>query len=962
MRKLYHLNIVLFLLFTTRLAGQYYETGQDPASLRWSNIETEHFRLIFPRSYSDEATRLAFVFEQSYSLIQGMYGDLPARRLPVIVHPLSTRANGYVAWAPGRVELYPYSGQNTIPMSQTEQLALHELVHVAQMQGLRNGISRPLEYILGEQLPGALSIFTPFWFLEGEAVVAESVLSNSGRGRQPAFEQELRALVVDREIYSYDKMINGSYRDFTPDHYRFGYQMSAYARANYGDSLFLNALQTTSSRPYFLNPFNISLKRDAGITKKKLYDSTFVYLREQWENYDKLMPKSNFTILSGGKEGEYVSYHSPQPLGRDSIVAIRRELSKTPSFVLLTGGGKSEERLISPGYMWPYRISAGGDLIAWAEQRPDPRWENRDFSVIRTYNLKTGLANTISQNSRLFAPAVSPDGYLVACSETTAENINSLVVINSRSGTELLRTRVPGNRQVIYPVWSTDGKKIVFISLSDEGEGIMSYNYAEGSWSVHLEPGHTDLQSVFSSNDTLLFVSAESGIDNVYFLAGDRSPVRITSSRFGISDISMSGDMMIFSDCSADGNRISSFHTGEIYSDFNETVSRVSLLSDIDTREKLDISDYEEFSSTIQITPYRKWQHLFRFHSWMPFYTDINSISFDNTTISPGITLMSQNNLSTLITSIGYEYSNGEHYLHNSITYKGWYPALELDINYGGIPVVYRDEDDLYSPSSVRTGIRTSGRIYLPLNFNSGLFNQALWPSLKVSYRNDYVYEEENSLFDYGQFLLTPRLYFSSLRRMSYRDIYPRWGFVVDLSATYSPRDSEIYGPVRSLRTSFYAPGLLANHGIRLSFQAEKQDFGKLVHYNRVSFPRGYEHIISGELTSFTCDYQFPLAYPDLRIGSLAYIKRIRGGLFYDYAFGSSNYYFREQKFVEDREYFSSTGAELLFDFSVLRIPLDLTGGIEAAWLPELEKPWFNLVFNIDIFGFVIGRDQQAGF
>ena len=24
--------------------------------------------------------------------------------------------------------------------------------------------------------------------------------------------------------------------------------------------------------------------------------------------------------------------------------------------------------------------------------------------------------------------------------------------------------------------------------------------------------------------------------------------------------------------------------------------------------------------------PYRKWQHLFRFHSWMPFYADIEEM------------------------------------------------------------------------------------------------------------------------------------------------------------------------------------------------------------------------------------------------------------------------------------------------------------------------------------------------
>ena len=82
--------------------------------------------------------------------------------------------------------------------------------------------------------------------------------------------------------------------------------------------------------------------------------------------------------------------------------------------------------------------------------------------------------------------------------------------------------------------------------------------------------------------------------------------------------------------------------------------------------------------------PYSKAGHLLNFHSWFPFYGDIDEIQTDPSTVKPGVTIMSQNHLSTLVSSIGYEYSDGSHYFHSGIKWKGWYPVIEADITYGG--------------------------------------------------------------------------------------------------------------------------------------------------------------------------------------------------------------------------------------------------------------------------------------
>ena len=90
------------------------------------------------------------------------------------------------------MELYPTPEQNTIPLDPVKQLSIHELAHVMQMESLNKGFSRGMSFILGEQFYGVVAFLLPLWFLEGDAVFAESALTESGRGRNPSFQKQLK--------------------------------------------------------------------------------------------------------------------------------------------------------------------------------------------------------------------------------------------------------------------------------------------------------------------------------------------------------------------------------------------------------------------------------------------------------------------------------------------------------------------------------------------------------------------------------------------------------------------------------------------------------------------------------------------------------------------------------------------------------------------------------------------------
>src|SRR5665648_61231 len=253
MRYLLILLYILLYLSVQIASGQYYDTGQDPASLKWKQIKTGRFTVIYPEKYGSEGMAFAQSLDEAYLKLVSLYPEKKFK-IPVVIHNFSIQSNGYVAWAPRRMELYPTPEQNTIPLDMESQLSIHELTHVFQMESLNKGFSKVMSIFLGEQFTGIVASLLPLWFFEGEAVFAESVLSESGRGRSPSFQKQLKAITVENgNMFKYDKIVNGSYRDYIPDHYQSGYQIVTWALAKYDPQIWNRALNYTAEQPFTIN-------------------------------------------------------------------------------------------------------------------------------------------------------------------------------------------------------------------------------------------------------------------------------------------------------------------------------------------------------------------------------------------------------------------------------------------------------------------------------------------------------------------------------------------------------------------------------------------------------------------------------------------------------------------------------------------------------------------------------------
>jgi hypothetical protein len=979
MKFLRTLFCICFISLYGISSAQYYNTGQDPASLKWMQIKTGRFTVIYPKSYGDAGIDFARSLDNAYSKLVSLYPEKKFR-IPVVIHNYTTQSNGYVAWAPSRMEIYPTPVQNSIPLDPNTQLAIHELTHVLQMESLNRGFTKAMSYIAGQQFTGIVSSLLPLWFLEGDAVFSESVLTGSGRGRVPSFQKQLKAMMIEKEsVYKYDKIVNGSFRDFVPDHYQYGYQMAAWSYARYNPDMWKKALNLTAGAPFLINPVNLSLRKSASLTKKRLFRETFDTLKTLWTATDIGSGSESYEILNPPKGKNYVNYYSPVLAGNDSIIAVKTSLTDPPSFVLIRPSEKSEEKIHIPGYGFPWFISYGKGKLVWVETHSDPRWENRNWSVIKVMDIQERTIRQLTGKTRYMSASVSPDGNYIAAIENTIDNRNNLQILDAWNGFKLHAVQAPGNASLQRPQWDASGKTLSVIYLTEQGEGILKFSLTDKTWHTLIEAGNDDIQSTYLRNDSLFFVSSHSGTDNIYLCKPDKSVVPLTKSRFGISDLNLSGYLLLFSDYSSSGNNIS-----------YTTLPTVSVKSEIKNQESSYlINRFKPVPSASKLyndkiytpVPYRKWQNLFRFHSWMPFYADIEKIQDDPTSITPGFTLMSQNNLSTMISSFGYEYSDQRHKFHAGIKWLGWYPVFESRIDYGNSIYVEKFRENVSDPADIINGYEWTNTLSLPLSFQGGRFTKYLYLSASSSVRNDYIYLKTRGIYDNLQNQLTGRVYFSNYQRSAIRDIYPKWAQILDVSYSDYPFDSEIYGDLLTAKTAFYFPGFMKNHGFKLKLEAEKQNPEKFVLGNRASFARGYigirtwydetfyENIISQELQTGSFDYFMPLAYPDFNLAGFLYMTRIRTDFFYDFTRGTNNYVFvsdinsrgiREVTMAKHdyTETFRSFGVQLMADYYVFRMPFMISSGIEASWRTLGDYPYVRLIFNIDIFGMNIGKNR----
>ena len=93
---------ILLLVSWSNSSGQFITTGNAPWFTKYQQINTPHFKIIFPEKLDTTANNLAHLLEFNYKNTLSPYSIYP-NKIPVIIHNQSVLSNGYVTWAPKRM-------------------------------------------------------------------------------------------------------------------------------------------------------------------------------------------------------------------------------------------------------------------------------------------------------------------------------------------------------------------------------------------------------------------------------------------------------------------------------------------------------------------------------------------------------------------------------------------------------------------------------------------------------------------------------------------------------------------------------------------------------------------------------------------------------------------------------------------------------------------------------------------
>jgi hypothetical protein len=956
-----HRLLSVILLLATQAAAQSLPViPQNPPGLRWQEVRTPHFRVLYPAGLDTAAQRTA----QRLEAVHGPEGatlGVQAKPIAVVMQNQTTVSNGFVTFLPRHAEFFttPEQGQGLGTVDWLDGLVVHEFRHVNQFDKARQGFGRVLVPLLGEGGLGVSALGVPQWFFEGDAVGTETAFTRSGRGRIPYFGLGLRANLLSGRQYSYQKAVNGSLRDLVPDWYVLGYFMTSYAKTHYGPDVWSRALDQYYRFPFYPFSFSNGLRRTTGLRVEDLYQRTMRELDSTWRAEQAARPAPTPVRELAGQANTrvFTQYQYPQYVNDSTVVALKSGLGHIPQLVLLGRHGR-EKRVFTLGPInIPEMLSVGGGKAVWPEFRQSPRWGQKMFSELKVLDLKTGRVRRLAPGTRYAAAALSPDGTRLVAVCTDASYHHALVVLDATTGAVLQTVPNPRNDLYQQPRWLPDGR-VVAVALSATGKTLQAIDPTTGLANNLLPMANINLTMPQPWSDYVLYNSPQTGVDNVYAVNVRTSQTyQLTNRPFGAyhAAISPNGRHLAFHDYRATGARVVEMPLDPATWTALPAPARADAPADPYAAKlaagepaapqiKALLASPDSAGLRYGVRRYRPLAHAFRVFSYGVVQSPAGNA------VSVGV--RSQDFLSTTQVFAGLSYDQTERTLAGTgaLSYQGLPVVLDVEGSYGGRNAARYFDRALPLDSLRRTRwqvarLLVGGR--LPLVLTRSKYLQSL--TLSAYYLHERVYNYAATLRNLSETGLTTPLHavqtslaYASQLRQSARDVAPRGG--ATLLATYrtTPFGTALQASQVGVQVGGYLPGLVRHHALRLRGGYQHQQQSQYAFTSAISYPRAETTYLSFDnLTVGSVDYSLPLAFTHWQVGRVLYVQRLRATAFADLAQGNSlvtvqvNNQLMQRRVTQDLQNY---GVDLLALFNVFHLRTPVEAGMRVAYSSYLQQ------------------------
>ncbi|HYI77410.1 MAG TPA: hypothetical protein VEW65_07295 [Chryseolinea sp.] len=983
-------RIVLFLVILSFSQGGWAQVvlETNPASISWQQINTDNFRVLFPTGFDVQALRMANTLEKIRKAESRTLGSEP-RRISVILQTQSSQSNGFVSILPRRSEFFtmPPQDYNFIGTNDwLNLLATHEFRHIVQYQHATRGFNRLVYYLFGSTTLAAFSqAAAPQWFWEGDAVATETAFTPSGRGRLPNFGLVFRTNLLEGRTFNYHKQYLRSYKHNIPDHYVLGYYMVSHLRRKSQDPEIWGKITARSwNVPFIPFAFSNSVHKHTGKYVTGLFEQMATDLKKEWQAEVDQLKLTAFEKINDRRSNAYTDYSYPQSAADGSVLVLKRGIGDIDKFVVIDKN-KKERKVFTPGFVNDAgMLSMAKDKIVWSEYGYDPRWGVRDYSQIKIFSLSSDYKKRIGgRRARLSGAALSPDAATIVAVESDVNYKNSLQLLDVARG-RIIKT-YPNPENVFYsmPRWSDDGKAIVVVKTDGNGKRISIIDPSNGASKDVLTLGQENVGHPVLYKHYIFFNSPITGIDNIFvFDLQSKTRHQVTSSKYAAYNpaVSVDGKSIYYNEQTRDGLDVVSIPFDPSSWQVFSPPSKPSVTSLVETLVTQEGRPHILDSIPQKIYPtrkYSKFKGIVNPYNWGAFVTN------DLAQINVGV--VSRDILSTIAISAGYMYdiNEGTSFWNAGLSYQGFYPILDLGVRTGE-----RETEESYSDNDLEFSWEESsieGGLRLPLQLTNSKYST--WLSIgnaagftrttdfrnvttqdgKVIYDGPgritqafdslvYIYKDQ---LDDGDLIYNHASFsFSNLLKRSRRDFLSPWGQTLDLDFYNTPYGGDFEAQQLAARTTFYFPGFFKHHFLYTRFAYQKNFQGietdTYIFSNKIAKPRGHSYPTDETFTSFSVNYALPLWYPDIAIGPLLNLQRIKANFFYDYGQGTGTTYYykpnstRVYSIPTDATY-QSMGVETTFDFNVMRFLPKFELGFRTTYRLANEYNSSGVVFELVI-------------
>lgn len=943
-------TIKYILLF----CGSVFLFAQDPPDIEWKQIQTEHFQIIFPEEIGQEANRVANTLESFNKPLSKTLSVLHPP-IPILLSNRGAVSNGYVRLFPRMSEWFsvPATSKFSGTMEWYNLLALHEGRHMVQYASLNTENAYFAGLMFGDIGKLFYSNFVPPWFYEGDAVLTETVLSKSGRGRMPYFDRDIRALLLDNIHYNYRKALFGSYKDYYPSHYQLGYLMTTHVRRNYDSSAWKNILHRTMTWPFsthLLFPFSKSMKMVTNRNAKEIYRDTMDELSEIWQKQITNLELTPSEIISPQKHKIRTNYNNPGENKKGEIFAIKCGPADQAEIVRIT---QDDAIPISPVSETMNRlgININGNKAVGTEIHVDKRWDKLSWANIVVYNLESGERKQITQNTRYYNPAISNCGNLIATVEFTETRKCYLVILNGNNGEIICKNQSPNLGTILFPSWAKSGKKIVFTSHKYNGKGLYVFNIDTGIFDIIRSESEEDILRPVFWKDYILYESPYSGIDNIYAVNSKSGKTfQITSKKLGAYNPTISYDdqYLIFNNFTRLGMVVEKMKLDRtLWKPMNDiAVNPTEYFKPVIEQEqgksicKQDLISQKQYT----VSDYSGLERYSNIHSWL-LSSEINEF---------GVNIISSNILNTMqyICSAGLNINEKTSHLGGSILYKALYPILTLQTSFGGRSNYKTADTTLVFGKNLPGDFWKETAVSLNARFpvfykTAGIHRKRLTFSSEVEYINISEYKQRKRLNSAVIEVKKPNkngtalpisfaLDFQTQTEGSARDLVlgaqKAYIKLSRVAGSQGIKGGQLYFKIsRSLKAPF------KHHGLILEYEYEYNNSRGYKFISNIITPRGYIHYLHRHINKISAQYKFPVAYPDWDILGAMYLKRFYATFFSDWMKGAGDF---------DKTYFS-TGVAFTFESAgFFEIPFNVPMSLIFYYLPTQRTP--GIAFGLE--------------